>query len=233
MPYKILKLHEKYGMASLLWTDPKLGLVNVELRPGSVVRVAPNEVSFNSYQSWTDIYGFRPGHRVFIKSDFYEGGSFSARGVHSMAVERSVDAHAQMRRHLSHAFSSQSLAEQEALIAESVDKFINVVGERGSKDEGGFNMSKGFGMVAFDIIGDLAFGETFGGLDSGKAHPWISISLGALKKFPLIDAFRRFPLFGSLVMTLMPGMINKLTEETRQNEEFSISLIKKYVQSNG
>jgi len=113
-------------MASLLWTDPKLGLVvNVELRPGSVVRVAPNEVSFNSYQSWTDIYGFRPGHRVFIKSDFYEGGSFSARGVHSMAVERSVDAHAQMRRHLSHAFSSQSLAEQEALIAESVDKFIN------------------------------------------------------------------------------------------------------------
>lgn len=146
-----------------------------------------------------------------------------------MGVERNVSAHAQMRRHLSHAFSSQSLAEQETLVAESVDKFVNIVGERSSKTDGGFDLTKGFAMLAFDIIGDLAFGETFGGLDSGKAHPWISISLGALKKFPLIDTFRRFPFLGSLFMTLMPGMIRKLTEETLQNEEFSISLIKKYV----
>ncbi|KAM7188689.1 Cytochrome P450 [Rhypophila sp. PSN 637] len=206
MPYKILALHEKYG---------------------PIVRIAPNEVSFSSSQSWSDIYGFRPGHKTFIKSDFYEGGSFSARGVHSMGVERNVEAHAQMRRHLSHAFSSASLAEQEVLVVESIDKFIRVIGERGSETD--FNLTKGFGMLAFDIIGDLAFGETFGGLESGEAHPWISISLGALKKFPLIDAFRRFPALGSMFMTLMPGMINKLIEQTHQNEEFSISLVKKRI----
>lgn len=230
MPYKILELHERYGTEPL--PKPEINttraiLIDDKLLSGSVVRLAPNEVSFNTSQSWSDIYGFRPGHQVFIKSDFYEGGSFSARGVHSMGVERNVSAHAQMRRHLSHAFSSQSLAEQEALVAESVDKLISLVGKRASKHDGGFDITKGFAMMAFDIIGDLAFGETFGGLDSGEHHPWISISLGALKKFPLIDTFRRFPLFGTLFMTLMPGMINKLTKETLQNEEYSISLIKK------
>lgn len=198
-----------------------------DLLTGPVVRLSPNEVSFNTAKSWSDIYGFRNGHHTFIKSDFYEGGSFASRGVRSMGVERSVDAHAKMRRHLSHAFSSQSLAEQEPLVSESIDKFVNLVGELGRKGDGSFDITKGFGMMAFDVIGDLAFGETFGGLESGEYHPWIAISLGALKSFPLIDAFRRFPLFGSLFTTLMPRMIEKIVKEMHQNEEYSISLVKK------
>lgn len=134
---------------------------------GSIVRVAPNEVSFNSPQSWNDIYGFRQGHQTFLKSDFYEGGPFAGRGVHSIVSERDVDAHAQMRRHLAHAFSDRSLSEQEALVAETVDKFVRVVGDRGQQ-KGGLNISKALEMMTFDIIGDLAFGETFGGVDSGE-----------------------------------------------------------------
>lgn len=193
------------------------------------MRLAPNEVSFNTPKSWSDIYSFRPGHRTFVKSDFYEGGSFSARGVRSMAMERNVDAHAKMRRHLSHAFSSQSLAEQEVLVAENIDKFVNLVGKLGSERDCGIDMSKGFAMMAFDVIADLAFGETFGGLESGEHHPWIAVSLGALKIFPLIDAFKRFPLIGTLFTTLMPGKIAKITEEMLQNEEFSIAVVNKYV----
>lgn len=73
-----------------------------------------------------------------------------------------------MRRHLSHAFSDHSLSEQEALVAETVDKFIKAAGRRGS-NAGGFDMGKGLEMMTFDIIGDLAFGETFGGVESGKS----------------------------------------------------------------
>jgi cytochrome P450 len=124
-------------------------------------------VSFNSSQSWNDIYGFRQGHQTFLKSDFYEGGPFAGRGVHSIVSERDVDAHAQMRRHLAHAFSDRSLSEQEALVAETVDKFVRVVGERGGR-KGGFDISKGLEMMTFDIIGDLAFGEVFGGVESGE-----------------------------------------------------------------
>jgi cytochrome P450 len=87
--------------------------------------------------------------------------------VHSIVSERGVDQHAQMRRHLSHAFSDQSLTEQETLIAETIDKFIKTVGKRGS-NPGGFDIGKGLEMMTFDIIGDLAFGENFGGVDSSE-----------------------------------------------------------------
>jgi len=41
LPLENKKLHDKYG---------------------SVVRVSPNELAFNSVGAWEDIYGHRPGH---------------------------------------------------------------------------------------------------------------------------------------------------------------------------
>jgi hypothetical protein len=84
--------------------------------PGSVVRVAPNELSFNTEQSFRDIYGLCLGRDTFVKSTFYEGGSFAAKGVHSIVSERDPVVHGQMRRLLSHAFSKSSLLEQEELV---------------------------------------------------------------------------------------------------------------------
>ncbi|KAJ5938880.1 hypothetical protein N7466_002014 [Penicillium verhagenii] len=34
--------------------------------------------------------------------------------------------------------------------------------------------------MTFDIIGDLAFGETFRGVETFEVHPWVAITLGAL-----------------------------------------------------
>lgn len=132
-----------------------------------MVRTAPNELSFNSAQSWRDIYSFRQGHQTFIKSDFYDGGSFTSRGVHSIVSERDVDAHGQMRKYLSHAFSDRSLSEQEEMIAGTILNFVHLAGERGQQ-EGGWDIGKAYEMMTFDIIGDLAFGELFGGLEGGK-----------------------------------------------------------------
>lgn len=133
--------------------------------------MAPNELSFNSAQSWKDIYASRPKHRPFIKSAFYDGGSFAERGVHSIVSERNVDKHAQMRYYLSYAFSDRSLAEQEDLINETINKFVSILGSRGSRSTG-YDISKGYEMATFDIIGALAFGESFGGVESGiYPHP--------------------------------------------------------------
>lgn len=138
-----------------------------------MVRTAPNELSFNSAQSWKDIYGFRQGHKTFIKSDFYDGGSFADR-VHSIVSERDPVAHGIMRRYLSHAFSDHSLTEQEYLISNTINKFVQKTGEKGSK---GFDICKGFEMMTFDIIGDLAFGETFRGVDTCRCLLSIVLSL--------------------------------------------------------
>ncbi|KAL9591972.1 MAG: hypothetical protein Q9179_007191, partial [Wetmoreana sp. 5 TL-2023] len=97
-----------------------------------VVRTAPNELSFNTAQSWKDIYDFRQGHLTFIKSDFYDGGSFADR-CGSIVSERNPTVHGAMRKQLSHAFSQRSLMEQEDLISKSVDRFIAKLGEDGTQ----------------------------------------------------------------------------------------------------
>ncbi|KAK2755487.1 hypothetical protein FQN54_006424 [Arachnomyces sp. PD_36] len=204
-PYKILDLHLKYG---------------------PVVRTAPNELSFNTAQSWKDIYGFRQGHQTFIKSNFYDGGSFADR-VHSIVSERDPVQHGIMRRYLSHAFSDHSLSEQEFLIAKTIDRFVQQTGVKGSE---GFDLGKGFEMMTFDIIGDLAFGETFRGVETFEPHPWISITLGALSQGALADVFKRFPTVGTLINLFFPSKIQKLTEQTRQNEDLAMNLVQRRIQ---
>lgn len=130
---------------------------------GPVVRTAPNELSFNNARSWSDIYDFRPGHRTFVKSEFYEGGSFADQ-YGSIVSERDPTAHGEMRKYLSHAFSQRSLVEQESIVSSVVDQFISRIGVLGVE---GLDIVRWFNMMTFDIIGDLAFGENFGGIDSG------------------------------------------------------------------
>ncbi|KAI2463952.1 putative cytochrome P450 [Annulohypoxylon bovei var. microspora] len=204
-PYEILRLHRRYG---------------------PVVRVAPNELSFNTAQSFRDIYGFRPGHETFPKSIFYEGGSFAAKGVHSIVSERDPAIHAQMRRLLSHAFSNSSLLEQEELVADSVDRFVRLmmakVGQR-------VDIADLYERMAFDIIGNLAFGETFSALEKEERHPWITITTGALTKGALVDSFKRFPTLASIVKLVMHRQIAALIDDTNKNEELAIKLVERRV----
>ncbi|KAI3316790.1 benzoate 4-monooxygenase cytochrome P450 [Xylariaceae sp. AK1471] len=203
-PFKILDLHLKYG---------------------PVIRVAPNEVSFNTAGSWKDIYASRHSQRTFIKSEFYDGGSFAGRGVHSIVSEREVDIHAEMRRYLSSAFSDRALNEQEDLISQSVDNFVNLLRERPEN----YDITKGFEMLTFDIIGDLAFGESFGAVESAEPHPWITIILGALKQGALVDVLKRFPTVGKILAVLLHYQIKRLTTDTRSNEDLAIELVERRI----
>ena len=73
-----------------------------------------------------------------------------------------------MRKYLSGAFSDRSLREQEYLVAEIVDQFIEML-EGGEEGGGGkeLDLVNAFNLTTFDIIGSLAFGESFGGVASG------------------------------------------------------------------
>lgn len=73
-----------------------------------------------------------------------------------------------MRRLLANAFSMTSLIEQEELVQNSVDRFIELVKTKTVERGEIFDFSKGYERLTFDIIGDLAFGETFGALETGE-----------------------------------------------------------------
>ncbi|KAK4172834.1 cytochrome P450 [Triangularia setosa] len=145
-------------------------------------------------------------------SAFYDGGSFAGRGIGAIVSERGVDAHGQMRRYLSHIFSDLSLSEQEDIIARTMDVWVESLLEKGPREEG-FEMGKSFEMMKFDIIGKLAFGETFGGIETGA----------------LADAMKRFPTLARLAKPLLRRKIWELTEDTRKNEDFAIDLINRRI----
>lgn len=72
-----------------------------------------------------------------------------------------------MKRSLASGFSSKALFEQEEIVQQCVDRFVQKIGEA-SKGSEGVNMNTWYEMVAFDILGEMAFGESFHCVDSGK-----------------------------------------------------------------
>ncbi|PSK33980.1 Isotrichodermin C-15 hydroxylase [Elsinoe australis] len=212
-PFEIHALHEKYG---------------------PIVRTAPNDLSFSTSQAWRDIYGARKGHLPFIKSEFYDGGNFAADSL-SIVSERDPTKHAHMRKYLSNAFSDRSLKEQEYLVAEVVDEMIVKLGELADGKNGvvsgnsATNMVMWYNLVTFDIIGSLAFGESFGGVTSGEEHPWISTVIKSLRKGALGDCMKRFPAVAKLVMALLSKQIDQMLIETRKHEVNSRELVEKRI----
>lgn len=135
---------------------------------GSVFRVAPNELSFASLDSWKSIYGSpRPGQPHLIKSEFYDifGAGF---GEACIGSERDPQRHAHKKRTLLAAFSSNAIHAQERIVQQVWDTFVSKIGpaSRGSPD--GINIVRWIEMATFDALGEMAFGESFGCLDNGE-----------------------------------------------------------------
>lgn len=136
---------------------------------GTVFRVSPNELSFDSVISWKAIYGHQPaGKPTPIKSDFYVMIA-SAFKTSCIATERDPHKHSQMKKSLSAAFSTKALSEQEDIVGRSVDAFVTRIGIDAGPGSVGLNMSKWYEMIAFDILGEMALGESFHCIENGKS----------------------------------------------------------------
>lgn len=226
-PYRQLELHEKYGRQYCSFLESPTIKTNIKLSEGPVVRVAPNELSFSTSSSWRDIYGPRKGIAPFVKSKFYDGGNFAAESL-SIVSERDPAKHAEMRRYLNSAFSDRSLKSQESLIADPVDRLVDKLGYTG-QDPKGTNIVMWFNLVTFDIIGSLAFGKDFGGVEEGKEHFWVSIVAKSLRLGALADCFRRFPFLSSIAQKVFSGLVDRMMVESRTHQKYTMDLVQKYV----
>ncbi|OLN97156.1 Isotrichodermin C-15 hydroxylase 7 [Colletotrichum chlorophyti] len=203
-PWDILKLHDRYG---------------------PVVRISPNDLSFNTAKSWSDIYGVRKGQAsCFIKSNFYDGGNFADQ-AHSIVSERDPEKHHQMRKFLSRAFSDTSLKEQEALVNTKIDRFVERIGEQGTVD-----FTHWFNLLTFDIIGELAFGRDFQGIETGQTHFWINDVLGSMSQASVSDTLTRFPVLGKAWLVCNPGWISKLMVAATRHQKYTIELTTRRLQ---
>ena len=100
-----------------------------------------------------------------MKSEFYDvyGSSFNSLDIGS---ERNPKIHSRMKKSLAGAFSTKALSEQEDVIMQNVNGFLDGIGRDGTGPKG-LNMTKWYEMVSFDILGEMAFGESFHCVDNG------------------------------------------------------------------
>ncbi|CAZ82371.1 unnamed protein product [Tuber melanosporum] len=136
-------------------------------------------------------YGHSYSRKRFPKSHFY------AFGTRHLICERDPQKHSEMKLKLSHGFSAKALLEQEDIVQGYVDKLIGQINVYATGPQGD-EMVKWYNFFTFDLIGDLAFGQSFGSLNDAKPHFWVSLLLGNVREIAWWSVSRWFPLFENL-----------------------------------
>lgn len=179
---------------------------------GEVVRFTPHEVSFITAQAWRDIYGH--GHRQLPKA--LNSGSNTS----DILAANDAD-HSRYRKSLSHAFSAKGLQAQEPILMTYVDKLIERLKGVAESNKPA-NMARWYNLATFDLIGDLAFGEPFGGLENSTFHHWVSAIFDFVKVVPFIRAKDNYPLLVSLFLASMPSSFIETQKKQREHARITV-----------
>ncbi|KAI0465624.1 cytochrome P450 [Xylaria cf. heliscus] len=163
----------------------------VHKKLGTVVRIQPNHISIADDEAIQIIYGHGNG---FLKSEFYDAFVSIKRGLFNT---RDRTEHTRKRKLVSHTFAPKSVSQFEPYIAENLETFVNRWDELAEKSPRGDKTAhvdclKWFNYVAFDTIGDLAFGAPFGMLKAGADIAEVRTSLNAPPVYaPAVEILNR------------------------------------------
>lgn len=183
LPFDMLDLHNRYG---------------------DVVRVAPNELAFLDEKTWQDIMGHRTqGRPEFVKPRFfYNPTNGPTNIISSVGTE-----HALLRRQLSPGFSERSLRSQQPIIMGYIDKLISRLHEHCKS--GNVDLMSWYNFTTFDIIGDLAFGESFGCLENSDYHPWVRNIFAVVKVASVVQLSTHFPWLRVLIVNVLSSPLSR------------------------
>jgi cytochrome P450 len=123
---------------------------------GHIVRVAPDELSYDIPDAWEEIYS-----RGSTKLENRRPEWFVSSKLNNIIGANESD-HKRMKAILAPGFSKSALMEQEPVIKRHLDLFICQLREVTRDGTTPINFIKWVNYLTFDIIGDLLFGEDFG-----------------------------------------------------------------------
>ncbi|THU91036.1 cytochrome P450 [Dendrothele bispora CBS 962.96] len=152
---------------------------------GSVVRIGPNALHFNSLRAYFDIY--KADSSVVKDPELYAVFGFDESSIGFIDPNASL-----MRRELLNPFfSRRAILELEAVIQSKVDKFVNLLREYTAEKP--VNAHYAFRCLTLDVIWNYCFADDFNALDAKDfTHPiLVSIqtqirSFWVLKYIPIL-----------------------------------------------
>lgn len=109
--------------------------------------------------------------------------------------------HRTLRKALAPGFSDASLRAQEPMIAQYIHLFIRRLKEK--SQHGPVNLEMWYRYVVFDIICELAVGESLKCLESDDLHPWIKAMLDGGKAVSYLTAINMYDTLAAVVNAVL------------------------------
>lgn len=126
------------------------------------------------------------------QSDYYDAFVSIQRGLFNT---RDRAEHSRKRKTVSHTFSAKSIGQFEQYMHHNLEEFERQWDRLSAGAKGGYarlDALNWFNYLAFDIIGDLAFGAPFGMLEKGRDYAEVRSSPDAPPTYaPAIEVLNR------------------------------------------
>lgn len=145
---------------------------------GSVVRYGPNDLSYTDGRAWKDICTTPKGGKENGKDAIFHGPANS--GAPHLIIENDTERHALVRRQFAPAFSEKSLKAQEPLLQRYADLLV-ARGREAAAAATAVDMTKLLNFATFDIMADMAFGESLHMLENNQYSEWVKTVFKSLK----------------------------------------------------
>jgi len=213
-------------------------------RYGEVVRIAPGELSYTKTQVWKDVFG-KLGREEFMKDLEWMG--LQLQGAWNVTSAQGDD-HQRMRRVFMPAFNKTALVAQEPLLIQyglsshvptiqfaftamdngltsscldAADKMVVAIGQAAARN-GTANLLDYFTFITFDIMAEIAFGQSLGMLDNTRYIPWVRNARSGPRYTIYRPIFCSIPVLGPVLSWLTTAPMRAMA---KKHEGFAVNLV--------
>ncbi|KAH0837651.1 Versicolorin B desaturase [Fonsecaea pedrosoi] len=187
LPLKIHELHQKYG---------------------SVVRIGPNQLSYNSGAAWKEIY-FGTGTHEYLK-DLHRGFGIpqDPNPKEWPMTVSDTPRHRRIRRALLPAFSERALRDQSPLLNSYLDILILRLRERAGKAPE--DIITWVNRFTVDALGHFCFGQSFNALQDSKTPDLVNVLIDSVAYIPVSQFAQQYRLQKLLAVFTPAGAVNTM-----------------------
>ncbi|BCR97993.1 cytochrome P450 [Aspergillus luchuensis] len=173
---------------------------------GDIVRVAPDELSFIDPRAWRKIY---TSDREFVRPHQYKDQPPGKTAPNLIACSEAE--HARLRKNLAPGFSEEFTALQEPILQKYIDALFAKLdakvassGGDGATQSADLDLVEWINYLAFDVIGDLTWGSSFGCLEGLRYHSWVQ-TVSQFKAAIVVGSMKFYPLLYRFMMAITPA----------------------------
>ncbi|KAI0188626.1 isotrichodermin C-15 hydroxylase [Xylaria flabelliformis] len=191
---------------------------------GQVVRIAPDSLSYTTGRVWKDVYASGQSNGSGNLPKDFKFYITPPDRIENISTASDAN-HRRLRRIQGHAFSEKAIALQEPYLMLHIKRFITCLRDEAAQNDGIVNITKWVDILASDAIGDLSFGESFGGLDSGQLHPWLKSLYTTTKTFTFTREILRLP--GPLIKVALACVPKNMREHQEGALPFGVKVTRR------